>query len=60
MAGVVDFLKFFFYSRRRQLRGPRDVNCKEATRIMTDSADALMRMIRSLLPDEKTKRLPPP
>lgn len=36
------------------------MNCKEATRIMTDSADALMRMIRSLLPDEKTKRLPPP
>lgn len=60
MAGVVDWFKFLFYSRRRQLRGPSSVNCKEAVRIMTESSDSLLRLIRDLLPEDKRPRLPKP
>lgn len=60
MAGAIDWFKFLFYSRRRRLRGPADVNCKEAMKIMTESADRLYRLIVSLLPRDKTPRLPKP
>lgn len=61
MAGVLDWFKFLFYSRRRQLRGPSSsVNCNEAVKIMNESADKLLRLIVSILPADKTPRLPPP
>lgn len=60
MAGVVDWFKFLMFHRRKRLRGPDSVNCREAVKIMSDSAESLLRLINSILPSDKTPRLPKP